>query len=59
MKKIFLCAAMILLLFVGCSSYEPVVYPFGKTYTYSVTVADGCVLPDTTFEIKMTTSKKK
>ena len=60
MKKILMvCAAMMSLLFVGCSSYEPVVYPFGKTYTYSVTIAEGCVVPDTTFEIKMTTSKEK
>lgn len=60
MKKILMiCAATALLLLVGCSSYEPVVFPFGKTYTYEVSFADGCAVPDTSFEIKMTTSKNK
>ena len=60
MKKILmLCAATALLFLVGCSSYEPVVYPFGKTYTYEVSFSDGCAVSDTSFEIKMTTSKNK
>ncbi len=60
MKKLFLLGAMVFsLLAAGCSSYKPVIFPFGKTYVYSVTFvnADGNVTSQC--KIRMTTFEKK
>lgn len=52
-------ATMLSMLSIGCSRYEPVIYPFDKTYKFQVTIAEGNAVPDTTFEIKMTTTRNK
>lgn len=51
---------MVAMLFVGCSSYEPVIMPFGKTYGYTVEMTDAsdkCI--SDLCRVRMTTSKKK
>jgi hypothetical protein len=59
-KKLFLLGEMVFsLLAAGCSSYKPVIFPFGKTYVYSVAFvnADGNVTSQC--KIRMTTFEKK
>jgi hypothetical protein len=60
MKKLFLLGAMVFsLLAAGCSSYKPVIFPFGKTYVYSVTFVNANGNVTSQCKIRMTTSEKK
>lgn len=47
------------LLAAGCSSYKPVIFPFGKTYVYSVTFVNANGNVTSQCKIRMTTSEKK